>query len=138
MIGKVVFDAYAVLELLENGPGAGVVEKLIKAEAVTAFLSLLSLGEVYYITRRRRGERAAEKVIEAVFWEESLVPVEATWPRIKAAAAVKAGGGLSYADCFILALAEEEKAPLVTGDPEIISRAKKTGLELIDISGQIS
>jgi predicted nucleic acid-binding protein len=34
------------------------------------------------------------------------------------AAAFKARGGLSYADCFAAALAKERKLELLTGDPE--------------------
>ncbi len=133
MSRKIVFDAYALLDLLEDGAGANEVAGFLSSEDVTIYLSTISLGEVYYIVRRRRDKRAAEAVIEAVLLEETIIPVEATWPRIKAAAALKAEGGLSYADCFVLALAKEEMAPVVTGDPEIIRRARSNGLELIEI-----
>ncbi|WP_342669669.1 hypothetical protein [Desulfovirgula thermocuniculi] len=56
---------------------------------------------------------------------------DATWARVKGAAAVKAGGGLSYADSFVLQLAAEMKAPVVTGDPEIRDAAGKMGVEVV-------
>jgi predicted nucleic acid-binding protein len=38
--------------------------------------------------------------------------------RVKSAAALRAVGGVSFADCFAAALAEELDAALVTSDPE--------------------
>lgn len=45
-------------------------------------------------------------------------PEDATWPRILAAAHVKARHPISYADAFAVALAQELEAVVVTGDPE--------------------
>ena len=63
--------------------------------------------------------------------EGSFRLVEATWPRVKEAARIKAKGGLSYADAFVLALAVEIGAPLVTGDPEIRAAAGGLGVEVV-------
>jgi predicted nucleic acid-binding protein len=43
------------------------------------------------------------------------------WPLVVAAARLKAGGGISYADAFCVATAERHRAPLYTGDPEILA-----------------
>ncbi len=48
-----------------------------------------------------------------------------------AAARIKARGGLSYADCFVIATAQRYRAPLLTGDPEIIDWAGD--VEVIDL-----
>jgi predicted nucleic acid-binding protein len=50
---------------------------------------------------------------------------------VKAAASVKATGGLSYADAFAVALAKEFEAPLLTGDPEIIVKAEEIGIQAL-------
>jgi len=52
----------------------------------------------------------------------NLVPLE--WPRINRVAQHKAEGGLSYADCFVLALELDVKASIVTGGPEIVKAAE--------------
>ncbi len=55
-------------------------------------------------------------------------PEDATWPRVLAAAHVKAHHPISYADAFAVALAQELEAAVVTGDPEF-----KCVEELIDV-----
>lgn len=133
MSPNIIFDSYALLDLLEDGDGAQVVADCLSDPDTQVFLSMINLGEIYYITLHRRGKRSAEEVIENILLEESIALIETTWPRIKAAAFFKAEGGLSYADCFVLALADESKGPVVTGDPEIILQAGKEGIEVIDI-----
>ena len=46
--------------------------------------------------------------------------VDPDWQLVEAAAALKAEGGLSYADAFCVATATRLDAPIWTGDPEII------------------
>jgi len=133
MTKKIVFDAYALLELLEEGEGAQTVADYLADSEVGVYLSTINLGEVYYIILRRRGEQAAREVLNIVFLDEGLTLVEANWDRIKSAAALKAKGGLSFADCFVLALGIEERAPVLTGDPDVIGRAEKLGVKAVGI-----
>ncbi len=133
MTKKIVFDAYALLELLEDGEGAQTVADYLADSEVGVYLSTINLGEVYYIILRRRGEQAAREVLDIVFLDEGLTLVEANWDRIKSAAALKAKGGLSFADCFVLALGIEERAPVLTGDPDVIGRAEKLGVKAVGI-----
>lgn len=128
---KIVFDAYAILALLENEPGARLVSEFLSDQETKIFLSVINLGEVYYIILRRNGEAAAEEVLQSILMEESIAIVEAPWSRVKETAKIKSLGGLSYADAFALSLAKEIDAPLVTADPEIKVLAKKTGVEII-------
>lgn len=126
-----VLDSYAVLAVLADEPGAQQVADLLLAETGPLYLSAINLGEVYYIIARRHGEEAAEQVSRAIHQEERLTIMEATWPRIKAAARLKAAGGLSYADAFALGLAQELNAPLVTGDPELYRAAGRLNVDLV-------
>ncbi|MDO9534831.1 MAG: type II toxin-antitoxin system VapC family toxin [Bacillota bacterium] len=128
---KVVFDAYAILALIENDTGAQTVADMLADKEIAIFLSVINFGEIYYIILRRNGEQAAEEVIQSILLEESLTIVEMPWPRVKEAARIKSRGGLSYADAFALSLAKELYAPLVTGDPEIRSLAQHIGVEII-------
>jgi predicted nucleic acid-binding protein len=128
---KFVLDSYAVLALVGDETGAEVVADIIRDETAELFLSVLSLGEVYYIVWRRQGETTAEEVVRGVRQEEGLAITEVTWPRAKDAARIKAGGGLSYADAFVLGLARELGAFLVTGDPEFQKPAGRLNVELV-------
>ena len=54
-----------------------------------------------------------------------IKPMDSPWERVRAAAELKALGGLSYADCFAASLAQELDATLVTGDPEFAGLEKE-------------
>ncbi|MCG9968949.1 type II toxin-antitoxin system VapC family toxin [Pelotomaculum terephthalicicum JT] len=128
---RYVFDTYAVLALIEDEPGAQTVAEIITAQEPEIFMSIISLGEIYYILLRRKGEQVAEEVVKNTLAEESLVLVEATWTKVRDAARIKAKGRLSYADSFVLSLGKELDAPVVTGDPEILASAGGIGVEII-------
>ncbi len=117
--------------MLADEPGAQTVADLLRAATGPLSLSAVNLGEVYYVVARRHGETVAEQVVQAVHQEERLAIVEATWPRIKAAARLKAAGGLSSADALALGHAQELNAPLVTGAPELQAAAGRFGVELV-------
>jgi len=99
------------------------VAAILEEETSTVHISAVNLGEVYDILLRRRGLAAAQEVEATVFQQPNVQVVEAGWSRVRAAAELKAEGGLSFADAFAASLARELSAPLVTGDPEF------TGLE---------
>jgi predicted nucleic acid-binding protein len=128
---KYVLDSYALLALLEDEPGAQVVADIILEEKTQPYLSVINLGEAYYIVLRRQGEAAAADFVEGVRQEDKLIIAEATWPRVKGAARIKAGGGLAYADAFGLGLAQELGACLVTGDPELRIAASRVEVEIL-------
>ena len=128
---RYVLDTYAILTVIEDEPGAQTVAEIITTQGAMLYLSIISLGEIYYILLRRLGEQAAEEVVQNTLAEQSLALVEVTWPKVKDAARIKAIGGLSYADSFVLALGKELNAPVVTGDPEINAIARETGVEII-------
>jgi ribonuclease VapC len=80
-------------------------------------MTVINWGEVYYILLRERGTVEADRLADRL----SALPirlVDADLALTRQAAAFKAGGGLSYADCFAAALAKREHAELVTGDRE--------------------
>ncbi len=53
------------------------------------------------------------------------------WPLVRVAARVKARGGLSYADAFAVATAHRHRAPLYTGDRELVSLGGE--LDVVDL-----
>jgi predicted nucleic acid-binding protein len=81
-------------------------------------MSSINLGEVYYALVKSHGLTVADDRTAAV---RRVIRVEdPDWSLVAAAARLKAGGGISYADAFCVATAERHHAPLYTGDPEIL------------------
>lgn len=117
---KFVLDSHAILALLENEKGQERVANLLEASQnneIQLFLSLINWGEVLYILERERGaEVISELETELDEMPIILMPVDRT--RIRAAARIKSAYPVSYGDAFVIALAQELEATVVTGDPE--------------------
>jgi len=114
-----VLDSYALLAYFENEEGAAIVTELIEGtiEGVSLFLSLINFGEVAYISERERGREEAMDMLEDIR-RLPIVLCGVDERRVLAAAHIKAGYPISYADAFTVALAQELGATIVTGDPE--------------------
>jgi predicted nucleic acid-binding protein len=126
----IVLDSWALLAYLKDEPAAGKIEE--EWLAVGAAISSINLGEALYMRIRERGGDAAVNDITTMIRERSTV-IDPDWPLVYAAAQIKAGGGLSYADAFCIATAERLDAPLWTGDPEIIDRASHLACKVKDL-----
>jgi ribonuclease VapC len=117
---KYILDSYALLAYFQAEHGGEQVRKLLKdASSGQSYvcISVINLGEVYYILARRRGEASAKSIVE----DMALLPIEllaATMERVLSAASIKARYSVSYADAFVIAGAEELSASILTGDPE--------------------
>ena len=115
-----VLDSFALLAYFQAEPGGLKVKDLLKKASVKkaeAFLSILNLGEIIYITERRLGRNTADETLTDI----SHLPiqlVETNLERVLAAAHIKANYAISYADAFVISLAQELKATIVTADPE--------------------
>jgi predicted nucleic acid-binding protein len=115
-----VLDSFALLAYFQAEPGGEQVRDLLKeasAEKATAFLSAINLGEILYITERKLGRDTADNTLNDIL----RLPVQladASTDRVIGAAHVKARYAISYADAFVVALAQEFKATIVTADPE--------------------
>ncbi len=115
-----ILDSYALLAFLNREPGGERVQTTFSqamASQVQVLLCLINLGEVLYIVERRHGLPTAQYILALV---ESLPIhlVEASRNLVLDAAHIKAHFPISYADAFVAALAQQEKAVILTGDPE--------------------
>lgn len=118
--GPYLFDSYALLKLFQKEKGyekvAQLLEQIKKAGAIK-YINAINLGEIIYVTKREFGD---QKKLEVVTNIERLaftiLPVHNNL--IFQAAEFKAQYNISYGDCFVLASAIEQKAIIVTGDPE--------------------
>ena len=116
-----VLDSYALLAYFERETGWEKIAELLQQaseDKCRLLLSVVNWGEIYYITLREYNEEYAEEVRHAL----ENMPVEimdVTQKMALHAARHKAAGGLSYADCFVVGLAETIKgAEVITGDKE--------------------
>jgi ribonuclease VapC len=115
-----VLDSFALLAYLQDEPVASRVEKLLEnagKEKCRLFLSLLNLGELFYIIERRGGVAKAQEAL-ALIRQLPITVVPADEQVVLAAAHIKANHTLSYADAFVAAVAMQEDAIILTGDPE--------------------
>jgi predicted nucleic acid-binding protein len=123
-------DSWAVLAWLDGEePAAGVVERTINRERPA--MSWMNLVEVHYRAIRDHGRQEADQVLAELRPRitESL-PGIAT---MRAVSLLKAEHPIALADCFAVALAAEEEAELLTGDPEIIDRAGQLPCKVVDL-----
>jgi predicted nucleic acid-binding protein len=127
---NIVLDSYAIMAVIEDEPGAQAVADIISDDQFEIYMSSINLGEAYYILLREQGKQTAEEVVGSILLDDSFQIEEASWQRIKDAADIKSKGGLSYADAFVMGLAQEMQAAIVTGDPEIRAAAQP-GLQII-------
>lgn len=115
-----VLDSFALLAHLEGeARGKKVTEMLTKAKSgkISLYISLINLGEVYYIILRERGAATAEETIMLIE-QLPLKIAPADRDMVFEAAKLKAKYPIAYADCFACALAIEKNAKVITGDPE--------------------
>lgn len=127
---NLVFDSWTLLAFLKKEPCFPQVEQLLRRaqkEEIRLFLSLINWGEIYYQILRNFDKNKAEEVLE-IIEQLPLEIMDVNRELVKIAAAHKAKGRLSYADCFVIATAEVMKGTIVTGDPEFKKLKPKVNL----------
>ncbi len=113
-----VLDANAVLDFVEDGPGAKRVEQLFKdalRERSRVLMSVVNWGEVFYHSWQRDGEESARRLLADLSrLPLELVPVDL--PQALQAGEMKARHKIPYVDCVAAGLAVLHNAVLVTSD----------------------
>ena len=115
-----VLDSFALLAYFQAESGGAKVRDLLKkasAKKAAAFLSVINLGEIIYITERKLGPKTSKNTLEDIF-RLPIQLAEANMDRVLSAAHIKAQYAISYADAFVVSLAQELKATIATADPE--------------------
>jgi ribonuclease VapC len=128
-----ILDANALVAFLQDEPGADEVRNLLlKAEedSLKLAMSVVNLGEVWYAIARVKSAEVADEFIHQIRGM-AIEIVDADWPLTRQAAAYKARGGISYADCFAAALAQNRKGEIVTGDREFRALEGEIGISWI-------
>ena len=137
MSAKYLLDSWAILAYLKKESPAdlrvlALLEKARDGE-VQLFLSVINLGEIYYIVGRARGEETAQYILEEI----EKLPIEILQVEEKdvlAAAAWKMKHPMAYTDAFSVATAQELQAVLLTGDPELLALKDLIEIEVLERS----
>ena len=115
-----VLDSFALLAYLGGEVGEGRVKEILhdasRGES-RAFLTLINLGEVVYITEKERGLAKAQEVL-AIIEQLPIEILSIDRQVVLEAAHVKANYPVAYADAFAITAAQANDCVLVTGDPE--------------------
>lgn len=119
---RFILDSWALIALFNNEqPAFQQVENLLRQAAdghAFLALSIINLGEIYYIIGRKGGGNVADRFLSHI----KQLPIQiiaADEQRVLAAASLKMAHPISYADAFAVAAAIELDATLLTGDPEL-------------------
>jgi predicted nucleic acid-binding protein len=116
----IVLDSWAIMAYLGGEAAAEQVADIVvnaHEEHIPLFMSVVNVGEVWYIIAREVSETDANQSIRELR-QLGIEFVDADWPLAHEAAGFKSKHKMSFADCFAAALAKHKKAHLVTGDPE--------------------
>jgi len=113
-----VLDANAVLDYVQDGPGAATMERVLReafrGDAVL-MISVINLGEVFYWLWRNKGEKKARQTLDDVtLLPLQIIPVDL--PQALKAGELKALHKIPYADGIAAALAVARNATIVTSD----------------------
>ena len=127
MAGKYVVDACALIAYLRDEPGAEVLESLMADLQNDLSMHGVTLGEVYYDTRRVADQDSAWQVLTDVVGLPISVVRDLSDGFLAAAGEFKAGHRISYADAFVLALAQRTRASVITTDHHEFDPIEQTG-----------
>ena len=131
-----VLDSFALLAYLQDEPVASRIEKLLEIAhkgKSRLLLSIINLGELLYITERRGGIARAQDALALI----RQLPIEilpADEQTVFSAAHIKANHAISYADSFVVAIAMQEDAIILTGDPEFQSVEALIQVEWLEVT----
>lgn len=115
-----VLDSYALMAYLGDEPGCERIEQVLRNAndgLCRLLLCMINLGEVLYMTERHRSLVKAQRV-QGLIESLPIDPVDASRSLVLDAAHIKSNHVLSYANAFVVALAQREGAVVLTGDLE--------------------
>ncbi len=134
MIPALVLDSWVLVAWLkDHRPAADHVADLWRQASegeIRLLISIMNLGEVFYLTARAKGIPAAEALLEHLR-ARPLESLPAADSLVLEASRLKARYPISYADAFAVATAMRVDCPLSTGDPEL-RRLEADGLLRLD------
>ena len=129
---RFVLDAFALLAFFQDERGASRVEQLLRQgaeEKASLYLSSVNYAEVLYRLERAGGIQDA-KTAAALIEQNLPIQIMAVDVQLAVSAAhLKATHPISLADCCAAALAQQQQATVVTGDPDFARLAGVIAVE---------
>lgn len=126
---RYLLDTSALFAFIEEEPGADRVEEILNGSSV--YIPWIALLEVYYITRRERGQAEADRRYALLRQLPGTILWELNEPALLTAGNFKSSYNLSLADALIAAMATRQEAVLVHKDPEFEPLAEQVPLEAL-------
>ena len=115
-----VLDSWSVIAYLEDEPSGQQVADIIAGaheEGIPIYMTVVNAGEVWYIIACEISDEEANNSIKELR-DLRIQFVDVDWELTQEAARFKSQYKMSFADCYVAALAKTRKADLVTGDAE--------------------
>lgn len=121
-----VIDACGLIAYFQDEKGSDIVETLFNDKYNRFFMHAINIGEVYYDALKRNAKDKAQ------FWNDmQQLPITIIWeldiPFIETVGKYKTSFRVSYADCFLLALAEQKFATVISTDHHELESIDKAG-----------
>ena len=130
IVNTYVIDACALIAYFRDELGGEKLEELFETANNRFLMHAVNLGEVYYDSLRVSGKEKAQ----TLFKDIAELPISIVWeldaPFVKLIGEYKTSYQVSYADCFVLALAEIENAIVISTDHH--------EFDVIDNAGKLS
>ena len=127
-VDSYVLDTSALLAFMAGEDGADVVEKVLSGKENKAYIPWPVLFEIYYVTRRGRGEKEADRRYVLIKELPATILWQMEEPEVLTAARLKAQFRISFGDSIIAASAFRINAILVHKDPEFETLSKTVRL----------
>lgn len=123
-----VIDACALIAYLRKEKGSDKLCKLLKDRKNSFCMHSINLGEVYYDSLRISGEEKAQELFDDI----AKLPINVIWtldiPFIHLVGKYKTSFKISYADSFVLALAEREGGIVISTDHHEFDPLEEAGI----------
>ncbi len=126
-----VLDTSALLAFMTGEKGADAVESILSGKENGVFIPWPVVFEVYYLTRRSRGEADADRRYGLIRELPATILWRTDEPEVLSAARLKAHFRISFADSIIAAAALRLDAVLVHKDPEYEALGKEIRLRTL-------
>lgn len=123
-----VLDACAMIAYLNNEPGADVVEAAMIDPANQCYAHGMNLCEVFYQFHRAGGESAATGAVSDLHSMNVIERADFDQAFWQDAGRLKAGGGVSLADCFAITLTNRVGGTLLTSDHHEMDKVAAAGV----------
>ena len=114
-----VLDSCALIAFLRRENGASIVAKILEEAAektCTIYIHRVSIAEVYYDTLRFSGKDEAERILKVMASLPVSTVIFFNNNFLRQIAYFKVNYKVSFADCFVLALATIKKAIIISSD----------------------